>query len=357
VTPNIFCTLFIAVFLAMLAETSCAFASRPDSGVAGECKEGKVTTEELSKAVDRTVRQIKRISPDKVFTPGEMADLEASTLTDLLLRKIFLRMAEKEKLQVLDSEVKERYFIVCSGLFDNDEKAFIKALNQDGWTEAEYMQNLREIIISEKMRARVTGDIDVPETECRAYYNAHQPEFEVEEMELAHLLVAAPERDAPERDLKTIRTGLLEKKVPPESLEVKAAEELDKRRAKIDALLDSAKKGADFAGLARRHSEDGTREQGGSLGWVARGRMVKPFEDAAFALSKGQFSGVVRTEFGFHVIKALSDPRKRLQDFSEVEMGISSRMRADREAEKISALEKKWKVRKYGIIKKGTSHE
>jgi foldase protein PrsA len=322
--------------------------------VAGECKAGKVTTEELSRAVNRTVRQIKRISPDKVFAPEEMADLEASTLADLLLRKVFLRMAEKEKLTVLDSEVKERYFIVCSGLFDNDEKAFLKALAEDGWTEAEYMQNLREIIVSEKMRSKVTGDIDVPEAEVRAWYDAHKPDYEVEEMELAHILITAPERDAPERDLKTIRTELLEKKVLPESLETRAAQELAKRRAKIESLLDSAKHGADFAGLAKRWSEDGTKEQGGSLGWVARGRMVKPFEDAGFALAKGGLSGVVRTEFGFHIIKALSDPRKRVQDFSEVETAISSKLRSEREAEKMAVLEKKWKVRKYGIIKKGT---
>lgn len=352
--PSVSAALFALLCFIALPGKAVGFASRPDSGVAGECKAGKVTTEELSRAVDRTVRQIKRISADKEFTPAEMADMEASTLSDLLLRKVFLRLAEKEKLTVLDSEVKERYFIVCSGLFDNDEKAFLKALSEDGWTEAEYLQNLREIIVSEKMRSKVTGDIDVPETEVRGWYEAHKPDYELEEIELSHILITAPERDAPERDLKTIRTELVEKKTPAESLEVRVAEELQKRRARIESLLDSAKQGADFSGLAKRWSQDGTREQGGSLGWVAKGRMVKPFEDAGFALSKGGLSGVVRTEFGFHIIKALSDQRKRLQDFSEVETAISSKLRAEREAEKVSALEKKWKVKKYGIIKKGT---
>ena len=80
------------------------------------------------------------------------------------------------------------------------------------------------------------------------------------------------------------------------------------------------------------------------MGWVSRGRTVKAFENAAFALKKGEISDIVTTEFGFHIIKALSEPRKRVQDFGEVEFTIASRIRAEREAEKLKALEKKWNV-------------
>lgn len=75
-------------------------------------------------------------------------------------------------------------------------------------------------------------------------------------------------------------------------------------RAKADALLDSLRAGADFEALARTHSEDpGSRESGGDLGWFRRGAMVREFEDAAFNLGDGQVSGVVETEFGFHILK------------------------------------------------------
>ncbi len=75
-------------------------------------------------------------------------------------------------------------------------------------------------------------------------------------------------------------------------------------RAEAEALLDSLRAGSDFEALAKAYSDDvGSGEIGGDLGWFRRGAMVKEFEDMAFALADGQVSGVVETEFGYHIIK------------------------------------------------------
>ena len=70
-------------------------------------------------------------------------------------------------------------------------------------------------------------------------------------------------------------------------------------------VLDKLAKGESFGRLAEQYSIDGTRKRGGDFGYFGRGVMVKEFERTAFELQKGQTSGIVRTQFGYHIIKRL----------------------------------------------------
>ncbi len=94
--------------------------------------------------------------------------------------------------------------------------------------------------------------------------------------------------------------------------------QLSEKRKKAEKILAEAKSGTDFAELARKHSQDATASDGGDLGYFARGEMIGPFEKAAFALKPGEISPVVKTRFGFHIIKLEDRQEARTIPLEEV---------------------------------------
>ncbi len=86
---------------------------------------------------------------------------------------------------------------------------------------------------------------------------------------------------------------------------IRCAHILVEKESLAKEILDRLNRGESFSKLAEQYSIDGSRRRGGDLGFFGRGIMVKEFEIAAFALQKGQISGLVRTRFGYHIIKRL----------------------------------------------------
>ncbi len=95
-------------------------------------------------------------------------------------------------------------------------------------------------------------------------------------------------------------------------------------------LTERAKKGEDFGSLAKQYSKDPSSQKGGDLGWFGKGRMVKPFEEAAGKTKPGQITGPVRTQFGYHVIKVLGRDSREVKISSILmKISMSSATRAD----------------------------
>src|ERR1700738_2622685 len=99
--------------------------------------------------------------------------------------------------------------------------------------------------------------------------------------------------------------------------------EIEEIRQKAEDVLKQAKKGAKFEDLAKKYSEDpGTKDKGGDLGWITQGQTVPEFEKTAFGLDKGKISDLVKTQYGFHIIKVLDKETAHTKPFDEVKDSI-----------------------------------
>ena len=231
-------------------------------------------------------------------------DFEQNIAQELLQQKLqqfllsFLPVTDKELLDsyTLGNEQVNLSFIqVKPERFASSVKADPSAMEayfksrQESYRVPEKVKLSYIIIDPADFKDRVT----VSDQEIKEYYNFNNNSFKVPEKVCArHILFRVPENASKAEDAKV--------------------------RKKAEAVLKLARSGKDFASLAKKYSEGPTGKNGGNLGCFTRGKMVKPFEDAAFTLKKGAVSDLVKTRFGYHIIKAENVEAARTKSLDEV---------------------------------------
>ena len=159
----------------------------------------------------------------------------------------------------------------------------------------------------------VKKSITLNEADLKSYYEQNAARLSgKEERRASHILINAP-KDMPVDDRK-------------------------KARERADALLAQVRKAPDtFAEAARKNSQDtGSAPNGGDLDFFARGAMVKPFEDAAFALNKGDISEVVESDFGFHIIKLTDVKTPKQRSFEELRLSMEADLKTQQAQRKFA---------------------
>ncbi len=190
-----------------------------------------------------------------------------------------------------------------------------------------YDQNQKEFKLAEQAQVEyvifsindLMAKVVVKDEDVKKYYDARQAEFgTAEQRQAAHILIAVA-ADAPQADK-------------------------DAARAKAEALLKQVRQNpAQFAELAKQNSHDsGSAMNGGDLGWFARGIMTKPFDEAAFALKSGEISGLVQSEFGYHIIKLLGVRPSEARPFLAVRDEIINKLRQQQAADSYAELAEKF---------------
>lgn len=203
----------------------------------------------------------------------------------------------------------------------------------------------REIQVARFTPESFASKVTVSDADIETYYKDHTAQFQAPEQASIEYLVldleaAKKNVSVNEADLKTYyeqnkaRFGTKEERrashiliTAPASA---SAADREKAKAKAEQLLAEVKKApATFADVARKNSQDpGSAEKGGDLDFVTRGAMVKPFDDAMFALKKGDISDVIETEFGYHIIRLTDIKPAVVPPFEQVRATIESDVRA-----------------------------
>jgi len=150
---------------------------------------------------------------------------------------------------------------------------------------------------------KIEAGIQVTQDDLTSYYRDHRDAYRVpEQVKVSHILIKTP---LPGPDGKVDEKGAVEAQ----------------RRA--EDLLNQIKGGAKFEDLAKKYSEDpGSAKEGGSLGWIGRGQTVPEFEKAAFSLPKGQISDLIKSSYGFHIIRVDDKQDAHLKSLDEVKSEI-----------------------------------
>ena len=281
------------------------------------------------------------------YDPRAMRDTVDQLATQALIERSLLAVEATEMGLYVSTEEIERTvragFRDEDGRFDKDQ--FADWVEYNYGNERNFIREQRMRLLAGKMLSVMRANTRVSEGEDRqavrqrleevriafvAFDASEPPEaFEAAEADIAVLLET---RETEARSLYEERSSIYD--VPEEvharhilfRLDAGADEEAEKEaRARAELALVRLAAGEEFAELAAELTDDeGSRESGGDVGSFGRGRMVKPFEDAAFALAAGETSELVRSDFGFHIIRVEDRKEAALVAFEEVRAELAA---------------------------------
>ena len=282
---------------------------KPPEGAVAMVNGEIITQEQFDSELSMMQKQFANMGQSE--NDEQLAKIKSNILENLIAREVLSQESRKKGIEADEATIDERLANIKQRFAQ--EGSFEKMLEEMHLTEADLKDQLRNgMIIQKLINQEVVNHIEVSDQESRDYYDKNPALFkQPEKVQASHILI----------------------KVEPEGDETKKAEALEK----IKKIQKELKKGGDFAELAKQHSECPSSAKGGDLGFFARGQMVKPFEDAAFSLKKGETSDIVETRFGYHLIRAGDRTQETTSAYDDVKEKLAEylkRMKADTEAQK-----------------------
>lgn len=237
--------------------------------------------------------------------------------------------AKKDGLTPSEEEIDKAFDELNKNLYANEN--YKKILEDLKISDTCIKSQVEKTLTIQKYTENFDKNLKISDEEMKKYYEEHKVDYYKDEVKASHILIST---------------------VDDNGKELSEAKKKEAKK-KAEEVLKKAKSGEEFSELAKEYSDDpGSAANGGDLGYFTKGQMVQPFEEAAFSLKSGEISGLVESEYGYHIIKVYDKIDKQLT-FDEVKDEIKKTLTDDKYMESIEAITKKAKVEKNeSVIKK-----
>jgi peptidyl-prolyl cis-trans isomerase C len=246
---------------------STAELSSGDVAVVGDATISKQQFDDLMATAIASYKQQGKKFPKQGTT--EYAQLKSQAVTLLVQETEREQKAEDLGIEITDKQIDDRLTEIKKQYFDGDDKKYRAQLKTQGLSESQVRSEIKSQLVSEKLYNKVTDDVKVTNADVHTYYTGHTSEFE-------------------QAASRTVRHILVKKK------------------ALADQIYTQLKGGADFAKLAKKYSLDTVSAAQGGKYDAVKGQSVAPFDKVAFQLDVNEISQPVHTQYGWHVIQALT---------------------------------------------------
>lgn len=304
--------LIVGIMMVFGISVSAMAADAPATPAAPKAAAVVNGTEIPTKILDTEVglEQQKMLYSGQQIGASQMPVFKKAILEKLIDRELLYQASEKEGIKVEDAKLEEQITQIKKQF--PDEKTMEKSLADKGITLAEIRSQVKKSMAVEGLiKTKFEKDVTVDDAKADEFYKQNIEKFKKpESVKASHILAKCDKADA---------AGCK-----------KAEDKIKDLRKKIAA-------GGDFAALAKANSDCPSKEQGGDLGEFGRGQMVKPFEDAAFAMKQGDLSQPVKTDFGWHLIKVTGKTAAGTVPYAEVKEQIKNMLKNKDVSAKIRA--------------------
>jgi len=267
-----------------------------------EVNESGITSDQLQNAFLNAISRYDDAVLSSLDQPA-IVSFKKNILNQLIDYELFYQQAQKEKVKISNDEINLEIDKIKDNFSSPEE--FNEALKANNITLVRLKEDIKRQLMINSILEETRNQVSISDEELLEYYNENKESFlEPEQIHARHILVETEEE--------------------------------------ANNLLLQLKEGlTDFAELAKEKSIGPSAPSGGDLGFFSRGQMVKEFEDAAFSLEPGKISGVVQTQFGYHIIKCEEKKEEYSPTFEEAKERISNILGSQRENEAITTLTSK----------------